>query len=153
MTIKERIIAFVLPKLKFAGTSGIATIIDYGLTFLLLNILGLQQTFSWNGIDFKLANSIGVAAGMLSNFILQKRFVFKTQRNIYLIFILTIAFSFLGFLLNQWLFSFLRQQISFLSQHTFITKVIVTGIMFLFNFYTKRFSFEKSLPGASQKND
>ena len=151
-TLKERISAFLIPKIKFAGTSGIATAIDYGLTFVLLNLFGLQGTFRWAGITFKIANSIGVAAGMLSNFLLQKRFVFATNRNIYLVFFLTIAFSVLGFFVNQWLFSILREKVHYLSQHTFITKVIVTGIMFLFNFYTKRFSFEKSLPGASQKS-
>ncbi|MEM7161104.1 MAG: GtrA family protein [Bacteroidota bacterium] len=152
MNLQERIKAFLIPKLKFAGTSGIATGIDYGLTFILLNVCGIQITHAWGGINFKLANSIGVAAGMLSNFVLQKRFVFSTNRNIYLVFLMTLAFSLIGFLLNQWLFSALREYIEFLSNHTFITKVLVTGIMFLFNFYTKRFSFEKSLPGASQKN-
>ena len=151
MTVQDRIKAFLIPKLKFAGTSSIATAIDYGLTFLLMNVFGLQITQTWGGINFKLANTFGVAAGMLSNFVLQKRFVFSTERNIYLIFLMTVLFSLFGFLLNQWLFSFLRETIEILASHTFVTKVIVTGLMFLFNFYTKRFSFEKSLPGASQK--
>lgn len=150
--IRERITAFLIPKIKFAGTSGIATIIDYGLTFILLNLFGLQGTITWAGITFKLANSFGVAAGMISNFLLQKRFVFATNRNIYLVFFMTLSFSILGFFVNQWLFSILRDKVEYLSQHTFITKVIVTVMMFLFNFYTKRFSFEKSLPGASQKS-
>jgi len=151
MTFQERIKAFIIPKIKFAGTSGIATLIDYGITFLLLNVFNIQASVKWSGINFKLANTIGVAVGMLSNFILQKKFVFSTNRNVFIVFAMTIGFSLLSFLLNQWLFSFLRETVEYLSKHTFITKAIVTGTMFLFNFYTKRFSFEKSLPGASQK--
>ena len=150
MTLKERILAFVVPKLKFAGTSGIATAIDYGITFFILDILGIKLSFSYLNINFQLANMIGVGTGMISNFLLQKKFVFSTKRNIYLIFFMTIGFSVASFLLNQWLFSWLRNNFEFLSQHTYISKVIVTGIMFIFNFYTKRFSFERSLPGASQ---
>lgn len=152
MTLKERLLAFLIPKLKFAGTSGIATAVDYALVFLLLNIIGLQENVEFIGINFKLANTIGVAIGMITNFVLQKKYVFDTNRNVYFVFFLTVSFSVAGFLLNQWLFDFLRKTIEFLSVHTFITKAFVTGFMFLFNFYTKRFSFEKSLPGASQKS-
>ncbi|NND76833.1 MAG: GtrA family protein [Flavobacteriales bacterium] len=152
MTLQERIKAFLIPKIKFAGTSGIATAVDYALVFILLNIMNITSNFEFIGIDFKLANAIGVSVGMITNFILQKKFVFDTNRNVFLVFFMTIGFSVAGFLLNQWLFDFLRDTIIFLSKHTFITKAFVTGFMFLFNFYTKRFSFEKSLPGASQKS-
>ena len=142
-TIKERISAFTIPKFKFAGTSGIATIVDYLIFISLFNLIGLSDDLS---------QAIAVASGMITNFILQKKYVFRSKRRIWSIFLLSVAFSFLGYFLNLWLFSNIQKAVALLAEHKIFAKLCVTAIMFLYNFYTKRFSFEKSFPGASQKS-
>lgn len=142
-TIKERISAFVIPKIKFAGTSGIATAVDYLVFISLFNLIGLTDGIS---------QAVAVACGMITNFILQKKFVFSSKRRIWSIFLLSVGFSVLGYFLNLWLFASIQKVVVLFSEHKILAKLCVTGIMFIYNFYTKRFSFEKSFPGASQKS-
>ncbi len=136
---------FVLPKLKFAGTSGVSTLLDYLVVFLLLDVMDYRAEAEVLGITLLLSNTIGTAVGMISNFILQKKYVFETRRKIWAVILLTVGFSLFAFMLNQALFEIIRTESSFFADHTFLTKIIVTGTVFVFNFYTKRLAFEKRL--------
>ncbi len=122
---------FILPKLKFASTSVIATSLDYFLYLILV-------AYFFSPV---ISNIISSSCGMLTNFILQKRFVFRLERKTSTAFILSIGFSVLGVGLSTLLIYSLNH-IDLLRAHQYITKLIVTGIIFFYNFYTKRFAFE-----------
>ena len=80
--------------------------------------------------------------GMIINFILQKRYVFILHRKLDAAFALSIGFSLLGIIIGSTIIGLLVK-IDFFSENPFITKLIVTGLIFFYNFYTKRFAFEK----------
>lgn len=121
-----------LLKFKFALTSSVATAVDYFLYLVLVN----------NFFTPVVSNIISASCGMLINFFLQKRYVFKLERHVMLVFIMSVTISIVGiflstsiiYLLNKW---------AFFQEHQYITKLIATGIVFFYNFYLKRFSFEK----------
>jgi len=121
----------LLPKLKFGFTSIIATLVDY-CTYLTLVTWYLKPVLS---------NIISALAGMIINFILQDKFVFQLQRKKINAFWLSLTFSLIGIGISS-LLIFLFTRIPFFNQHQFITKAFVIGIIFFYNFYTKRFAFE-----------
>lgn len=125
---------FVLPKIRFASTSSIATAIDYGL-YLLLVYSGLPKVGS---------NLISASCGFLVNFTLQRKFIFVLQRKVGATFLLSMSFSILGIGCST-LFIFLFNKIPFFDHHQYITKLVVIGIMFFYNFYTKQFAFERKI--------
>ncbi|NJO02494.1 MAG: GtrA family protein [Bacteroidia bacterium] len=128
----QHLLNFTLPKLKFATTSSLATLVDYCL-YLLLVYLFLPPVAS---------NLISAFCGMVINFILQRRYVFILQRNVRVAFVLSIAFSLLGIALGTGLI-YLLNHLPFFATYQFITKLLVTGLIFFYNFYTKRFAFER----------
>lgn len=125
---------FFLPKLKFALTSALATITDYSM------YLGL---FYWAGMKPTTSNVISYSVGMVINFMLQKRFIFELKRNVKLAFAISASFSLIGLGLSTTLIHFFSLN-HFLYVHQYLTKALVTGIIFFYNFYTKKFSFEKT---------
>lgn len=125
---------FMLPKIKFASTSSIATALDYGL-YLLLVYSGLPKVSS---------NLISASCGFLVNFTLQRKFIFVLQRKVGATFLLSMSFSILGIGFST-LFIFLFNKIPFFDHHQYITKLVVIGIMFFYNFYTKQFAFERKI--------
>ncbi len=134
MKLRQRIEAFVFPKIKFASTSAVATVVDYSL-FLILVYAGLPKVKS---------NIISASVGFLVNFFLQKRFIFVLKRKVRTAFLMSLSFSMLGVAISTaliWLLSLHE----FLDQRPYVTKLLVTGIMFFYNFYTKRLAFEKKL--------
>ncbi len=141
---------FVLPKLRFAMTSSVATLVDYSLYLLLV--------YTW--LKPVPSNIISTGVGMITNFLLQKRFVFLMKRDLKVTFIMSITFSVIAIGLST-LFIYLLTRLAFFNQHQYITKFIVTGTVFFYNFYTKRYAFEKTLPsfravlrpGASTQED
>ncbi|MDX1476327.1 MAG: GtrA family protein [Saprospiraceae bacterium] len=125
---------FILPKLKFASTSAVATAVDYVL-YLTLVYTGLPKTLS---------NVISAGCGFLINFILQKKYVFALKRKLRAAFAISISASLVGIGLST-LLIYLFNKIPFLDAHQYLTKLLVIGLMFFYNFYTKRFAFEKTL--------
>jgi putative flippase GtrA len=153
---------FFIPKLKFAATSAIATSIDYLIYLLLNRLFELSETES---------HAISYACGMFTNFILQMKFVFDLKRKLNHAFILSVIFSLVGYGLSNLIFNaLLGKSISvfrlivldfniiprihaFFSHNDIIAKIIVTGIIFFYNFYTKRFSFEKKISNLQFKKN
>ena len=125
---------FLLPKVKFASTSSIATALDYGLYLILV----------YSGVPKVGSNLISASCGFLVNFMLQRRFIFELQRRVRTTFLLSMSFSIVGIGIST-LFIYFLNTIPFFDQHQYITKLLVIGIMFFYNFYTKRFAFEKKV--------
>lgn len=128
---------FFIPKFKFAITSSVATALDYGVYISLTMLAHFSETLS-HGISYTLA--------MILNFILQKKFIFANNRKTGYAFTLSVTFSLIGWLISQALFNFLIHYFDFFKTNDILAKITVTATIFLYNFYTKRFSFEKKLP-------
>jgi len=132
--IPRKLIDLILLKLKFAGSSSIATAVDYCL----------YQILVLNGFSPAKANLISAGHGLVINFILQKKYIFDLNRKLESAFFISFFSSLLGLVLSTFIIHHLSQ-IDFFSNNQFITKAIVTGLLFFYNFYMKRFAFEKRL--------
>ena len=117
---------------KFGASSVVATGADILLfTFVFTQFLPVFESEILSGF-----------IGMLINFVLQKRFVFHLQRNQYLAFFMSVGFSLFGLFLGGFLIQSLVK-IELLATYLILPKLIVTGFKFFFNYYTKRWVFEK----------
>lgn len=125
---------YVLPKARFASTSAIATFVDYGLFILL----------AYSGVSKVIANLISASCGFLVNFFLQKTFIFKSKRPIREAFGFSLVFSLGGIAIGTF-FIYLLTKIPFFDQYAFVAKLLVTGIMFFYNYYTKQIAFERKI--------
>lgn len=137
MDYKKFLKDFLIPKIKFGITSSVATAADYGIYLLLTLLLFTNES---------VAHAISYSVGMIINFILQKRFIFTMQRKLGYVFTLSVVFSLIGWTLSQALFNFFILTFNFFATYDIVAKICVTLIIFFYNFYTKRFSFEKKLP-------
>ena len=117
---------------KFGASSVVATGADILLfTFVFSQFLPVFESEILSGF-----------IGMLINFVLQKRFVFHLQRNQYLAFFMSVGFSLFGLFLGGFLIQSLVK-IELLATYLILPKLIVTGFKFFFNYFTKRWVFEK----------
>jgi putative flippase GtrA len=121
-----------LLKVKFAMTSSVATLLDYSLYLLLVYTI----------LDPVPSNIISASCGMIANFFLQKRFVFVLQRKLQSAFLLAILVSLGGIALGTAIIWGLNH-FAFFQTHQYLTKLCATGLVFFYNFYLKRFAFEK----------
>jgi len=133
-TIIQKLTSLIRLKLKFAGSSSFATIIDYSL----------YQVLVYKNFAPASANLASSGTGMIINFILQKKYVFELNRKISFAFAISLTSSLVGLALSTTMIHNLSK-IVFFSENQFITKAIVTGSIFFYNFYMKRFAFEKRL--------
>lgn len=131
-SFKKQIINLFALKLKFAMASVVATAVDYGIYLAIVN-----RFFSP-----VVSNIISSSCGMLINFALQRRFVFSLQRSALQAFIFSLLVSVGGIALSTTII-YLLSQVAFFANHQFITKLIATGTVFFYNFYLKRYIFEK----------
>ena len=122
---------FIL-KAKYATASATATAVDYFLYFILIQF-GLQKT---------MANFISYPIGVVFNFLLQKKYIFSMKRGLRKTFILAMLVSAGGWAMNATLFAFFMK-IPFLNTYHWLAKILVNGIIFFYNFYGKRYVFEK----------
>lgn len=77
---------------------------------------------------------------MIVNFLLQKRFVFNLKRGIKTSFVLSVLFSFGGIALGACIIYGLTQ-FSFFIHNPIVAKCIAIGIVFFYNFETKKIAF------------
>lgn len=122
-------------QMKFALTSSVATLIDYFLYLIAVN-------YFFSPI---ISNMVSYSIGMLVNFFLQKRYIFLLDRKVVHTFSISLTFSLIGLFIST-LLIYILTQFSFFQDNQYITKFIVTGIVFFYNFYTKRYAFEKQWP-------
>jgi putative flippase GtrA len=135
--IRQRLNEFLIPKFKFGLTSSLATLVDYGLYVALTMLFFLNESLS---------HTISYSTGMILNFFMQRRFIFKTNRKVMHVFGLSVIFSLIGWVLSQAMFNILIHSFAFFKTYDILAKILTTATTFLYNFYTKRFSFEKKYP-------
>ena len=129
---KEKIKELILLKFKFGLSSLVATSVNYFLYILLEQQLAVRAV----------ANFIAYFSGVLVNFILQRKFVFESKGKLSSIFLRAMLVSVFGYLLDTAIIYGLSQ-FAFFDAHQTVTKLISTGIVFFYNFYFKRYAFEK----------
>jgi putative flippase GtrA len=121
----------ILPQSKFLTSSVIATAVDYVLYLLL----------DWLWFDPVTAHTISYPIAVVVNFYLQKRFIFDLKRKAHHAFAISMLFSVIGWGLGVAMMYFLVKM-PVLETWPILAKIIVTGVLFFFNFYTKRYAFE-----------
>ena len=124
---------------KFFTSSVIATAVDYALFFLL----------DWTLFDPVTAHAISYPIVVVVNFYLQKRFIFSLKRSLRSAFAISMVFSVIGWGLGVAMIWFLLK-IPLLAAWPVLAKIIVTAVLFFFNFYTKRFAFERRFFAADE---
>jgi len=121
-----------LMKLRYVSASVIATFVDYGLYGLL----------SWQGLSPVAAHIPSFSAGMVTNFLLQKKYVFQLQRRTHVAFGMAVLVSLGGLLLTTLLIGWLIRFPFFDTYHV-VAKLVASGVVFFYNFYLKRYIFER----------
>jgi len=120
---------------KFASASALATLIDFILFFILAD----------NFFSKKNATTISRSVGMFINFLMQKKFIFQTNRNVWMVFFLTVLVSLGGLWLGRIIMSVIGDWAIWETYSWFkiFPKIIETALIFFYNFFMKRFAFEK----------
>ena len=122
-------------KAKFATTSLLATFVDWLVYFLLADKIFPKVQ----------ANLISRTSGMVINFFMQKQLVFENNRKLWITFIMTTMVSIGGLALGSLIIHFIGdwQIWTIHPSLKIVPKIIETGILFFYNFFLKRFAFEK----------
>ncbi len=132
MDLHQRI-RVLLPQLaKFFTSSLLATGVDYAL-FLFLD---------WAFLGPVAAHAISYPIAVLVNFALQKHFIFSMNRKMKEAFALAMLFSGVGWALGTGML-YLLVMLPLFSTIPVLAKLLVTIVLFFFNFFTKRFAFER----------
>lgn len=120
---------------KFASASVLATLVDFVLFFILAD----------NFFSKTNATTISRSVGMLINFLMQKKFVFQTNRNVWVVFLLTMLVSLGGLWLGRIIMDLIGDWAIWETYSWFkiFPKIIETALVFFYNFFMKRFAFEK----------
>ena len=121
-------------KVKFAMSSSVATLVDYVLYQVLVRYLFSPVA----------SNLISATVGMVINFFLQKKYIFELKRSVNIAFIISLLVSVGGIGISTIIIHFLNNS-EMLSGNQYIIKAIATGTVFFYNFYMKRFAFEKRI--------
>lgn len=129
---KDNIINLFIMKVKFAMSSSLATLVDYVLYQILVKHL----------FSPVVSNLISASVGMLINFFLQKKFIFELKRSVKVAFLISLIVSIGGIAISTGIIHFLNKNV-LLAGNQYIIKAIATGTVFFYNFYMKRFAFEK----------
>ena len=119
-------------KLRFAISSAIATTVDHILFVVLVHF----------GLSPGVANVFSQGTGMGINFLLQKEFIFKLNRPLWQAFLFSLGFSMTGLFIGSLLVHIITQ-LPLIEHVPYLGKVIATCIVFLYNYFTKRYAFEK----------
>ncbi len=130
----------LLLKGKFAISSVFATIVDYVIYTLLADVYMGRVA----------ANLISRPCGMLTNFILHKKFVFELNRKLSTAFALSLAVSLGGLLIGTVIIYFIGD-LAIWNGNKYYPKIIETGSVFFYNFYLKRFAFENRFIGSNKE--
>lgn len=145
-------LSFALNKIKFGIASIVSTLIDYAtfnlFFYLVLNpdkIIEIDLFFWQIKLNDSLqANIISYGIGIIVKYIIIKEFVFSLQRSKMAAFWLSILFSLIGLVLRTIALNLLNY-IAFLEANQYITMIIAIGLVFFYNYYTKRYAFERKV--------
>ena len=128
----DNIVNLFKMKVKFAMSSSVATLVDYVLYQLLVKYL----------FSPVVSNLISATVGMIINFFLQKKYIFELNRSVKVAFIISLLVSVGGIGISTGIIHFLNKS-EILAGNQYIIKAMATGTVFFYNFYMKRFAFEK----------
>ena len=127
---------YIIPKIKFGMGSLFSTSLDYAIFFGLL--------WADFGLEIGFIQAIALSISIGSNFIIQRNLIFQKVRGLVASMGWSLTFSFisvvLSSLLAQWLDTF-----PFFHEYPIFIKLLITAVFFLFNYYTKQYSFEKKV--------
>lgn len=129
----EKIKKLVLQLIKFGGVGVVCFLIDYGILFLLTDIVKLGVLYS---------AAISFSVSVVVNYILSVKFVFDTnpkhdkKRN----FILFVVFSVIGLGLTELI---MKVGVDLLLMNYLIVKIAATAVVMVFNFITRKLFLEK----------
>lgn len=129
----EKIKKLVLQLIKFGGVGVVCFLIDYGILFLLTDIVKLGVLYS---------AAISFSVSVVVNYILSVKFVFDTnpkhdkKRN----FILFVVFSVIGLGLTELI---MKIGVDYMLINYLIVKIAATAIVMVFNFVTRKLFLEK----------
>ena len=123
----------ILQLIKFGAVGVLCTLIDYGIMLLLTELFGVQYLISC---------CISFSVSVIVNYLLSMRFVFAAKESMKkrTQFIIFVILSVIGLGLNQlfmWLFV---EQVHIPYQ---LAKLVVTAIVMLFNFVTRKVFLEE----------
>lgn len=121
-------------KMKFGASSSIATVVDYVLYQILVRFL----------FGPAVSNVISASVGMIINFFLQKRFIFQLRRDARMAFVISVLVSVLGIFISTQIITYLTSH-QYFNGNQYVIKAVATGIVFFYNFYMKRFAFERKM--------
>jgi putative flippase GtrA len=136
----ERMLSFLHPTwakrmahlVRFGACSFLATVIDFAL---------YQMLHGRFGLTISVAHLISAGVGMLTNFFLQRFFVFRLGRQVWMAFALSIMVS-LGGLGLGYLMMLGLESVAWFEHNKIVAKMIVTSLLFGYNLYLKRYAFE-----------
>lgn len=114
---------------RFFGTSVLGTGVDF------LIYAGLIQVISPAP-----ANFFSASTGLVTNFFLQKNFVFNPSNSLGRAFTLSLIFSLCGLGLGTALI-YLLTSFTPLATLPLVAKIITTAIIFFYNYFTKKIAF------------
>lgn len=129
--LQEKFNKHIYPKLKFALSGSIATAVDY---FLYIVLVGFLVPVVSNVISYSIA--------VIVNFVLQKTFIFDLRRKVASTFMMSIVFSIIGLGVST-LMIYWFNRANLFGSNQYLIKLVVTGIVFFYNFYSKRYAFER----------
>ncbi len=118
---------------KFGIVGLISFGIDYGLLFLFTE---------WGGVDYLISGGISFGVSVVVNYLLSMRFVFEPREGVskareFSVFLLL---SISGLLLTEMLMWHSVERLHF---HYLFSKIVVTGIVMVYNFVTRKIFIEK----------
>ncbi|PSR15305.1 MAG: hypothetical protein DA408_01185 [Bacteroidetes bacterium] len=129
---REKIILLFGQKARFAVGGALATGVDYLIYFQLFR----------QGVAPVIAQGVAYSVSVIVNFLFQKYFVFEMQRSSRSTFLLSMLVSVGGLLISSgMIYSF--NLFTYFQSHQLVAKLLTTGLVFFYNFYCKRYVFEK----------
>lgn len=147
-SFRERAKKFLILFGKFAVTGAMASVVNFAVFNLLF-----YWVFSLHHVDPALAvfkrksvisDMIAYASGVLFNYTLHKRFIFEQRRSASVTFALYMLVSVIGLAMSAGL-TWVFVKMPFFAQHPPIMKITTMSLVFIYNFFSKRFAFEKRI--------
>lgn len=147
-TSKGQVKKFFILFGRFAVTAAMAAIVNFsvfvGLFYWGFSLDELDRT----SLEFKrmsvVADMISYASGVLFNYVLHKRYIFEQKRSESATFILYLLVSAGGIAISAGL-TWIFVKMPFFAHRPQLMKITTMGLVFIYNFFSKRFAFEKRI--------